>query len=260
MAALPTLFVSHGAPTLMRDSVPAREFLMELGRQIPRPRAILCISAHWDTAKPTISGTDRPETIHDFYGFPSELYELAYPAPGDPAQARQVLNLLQRAGIPAEIDESRGLDHGAWIPLSLMYPDCNVPVLQLSVQSASDPDHHLAMGTALRPLRDQGVLVLGSGGATHNLREFAGQTVDAPVPRYVREFDSWLRQTITAGRLGDLLSYRDQAPGGLRNHPTPEHFLPIFVSAGAASEEEKGRQLHGSFTFGILSMAAYRWD
>lgn len=256
----PSVFLSHGAPTLIRDTVPAREFLCGLGRQLGRPQAILCVSAHWDTLTPCVSGAESPPTIHDFYGFPPELYKLTYQAPGHPLLAARVVQLLESAGLCATIDATRGLDHGAWIPLSLAYPGCDVPVFQLSVQSNCAPEHHLVIGEALRPLRGEGVLIIANGGATHNLRGFGGQAVDAPAPDYVRKFDRWLRKAITDGCTERLLSYRERGPESTRNHPTPEHFLPLIVAAGAASDGTKGTPLHSSFTFGILSMAAFAWD
>ena len=162
----PSVFVSHGPPTMVVDDVAVRGFLGELGRGLGRPAAVLCVSAHWDTAAPCIGSAARPETIHDFYGFPAELYDLRYPAPGAPELAARTLTLLAEAGIEARLDPGRGLDHGAWEPLMLMYPEADVPVAQLSIQSTAGAAAHLALGRALAPLRRDGVLVLGSGQKT----------------------------------------------------------------------------------------------
>ena len=165
---LPSLFVSHGPPTMVLDDIPVRGALARIGRELPRPRAILCVSAHWLAEVPTVSLAERPETIHDFYGFDRALYELAYPAPGAPELARRTAELLKEAGIHCEGAPDRGLDHGAWEPLMLMYPEADVPVTQLSLQADADPAAHLNLGRALAPLRAEGVLIVGSGTAIHN--------------------------------------------------------------------------------------------
>lgn len=256
---MPTLFVSHGAPTLAIERGRTPDFLRELSHMLPRPRAILCISAHWETDTPLLTGNTSPPTIHDFTGFPQELYALQYPAPGDPALALRAQTLLDAAGLPATLHPQRGLDHGAWVPLMLAYPQADIPVIQLSVQPQRDPAHHFVVGRALRPLRNEGVLILGTGGATHNLREFRGQAINTAPPEHVLAFDAWLTAAITRGDVAELLDYPTHAPHALRNHPTPEHFLPLLVALGAANSPA-GRALHENFNYGILSMAAYQWD
>lgn len=258
-AIMPTVFVSHGVPTLSLDEGPARTFLLALGCHLPRPRAILCVSAHWDKAIPAATGTPRPETIHDFFGFPEALYQLHYPAPGSPELAARAMVLLRDAGIEGGVDPLRGVDHGAWVPLRLVYPDAKVPVVQLSVQSRLDARHHLALGRALRPLRAEGVLILGSGGATHNLGDFAGQPADTPPYDYARTFDDWLHDTILDGREADFLDYPQRGRQARRNHPTAEHFLPLFVALGAATHDDEPRALYRGIEYGMLSMAAYGW-
>lgn len=257
MTVLPSIFVSHGAPTLALTPAPAHDFLKGLGSELGRPTAILCVSAHWETEQPTVSAAPAPETIHDFYGFPQPLYRLRYPAPGAPELAERVIELLGQAGIPARRDAARGLDHGAWVPLLLMYPQADIPVAELSVQLPRGPAHHLALGRALVALRKAGVLVLGSGGATHNLAEFRGQPVDAPPLAHVRAFDAWLATAAEGGDEAALLDYQRQAPEAHRIHPREEHFLPFFVALGAAGAGARGRRLHASFTHGVLSMAAF---
>ena len=257
MATLPALFVSHGAPTLIVEPSPARDFLAGLGATLDRPAAIVCVSAHWESARPTVATTPAPETIHDFYGFPPALYEIAYPAPGAPEVAQRVAAALDQAGLATATDGDRGLDHGAWVPLKLMYPAADVPVLQLSVQPHLGPEHHWRIGRALAPLRGEGILVLASGGATHNLAEFRGQAPDAPVAPHVAAFDAWLADTVEAGDLDRLLAYREMAPEAPRIHPRDEHFLPLFAALGAGGGDARGRRIHASFTYGILSMAAF---
>lgn len=268
MARLPTLFLSHGSPTLALDPGPARDDFAALGRTLPRPKAVLCVSAHWETPAPAVSGAARPETIHDFHGFPDELYAIRYPAPGAPELAARAAGLLGGAGIETAIDPGRGLDHGAWVPLRIMYPEADVPVAQLSLQTPLGPAHHLAVGRALAPLREDGVLILASGSATHNLRDFGGRAYDAPALPYVLEFEAWLMRAVAEGEVGALADWRARAPHAATNHPTDEHLLPLFVALGAAQGEARGkagngrvpgRLVHASHTWGILSMASFAW-
>ena len=256
----PAVFVSHGAPTLSIESGPARDFLSELGHTLGKPKAILVISAHWENGDAAVSAATLPETIHDFFGFPQELYRLAYPAPGAPELATRVSKLLGAKGIVTHLHPTRGLDHGAWVPLLLMYPDADIPVTQLTVQPPLGTRHHFQLGEALRPLRDEGVLILGSGGATHNLYEFGRHRRDAPPPDWVTGFQEWLAHTIESGNTDDFLHYRERGPDAKRNHPSEEHFLPIFAAAGAGNPGVAGRRIHRSHTFGILAMDAYRFD
>lgn len=255
-ALLPVLFVSHGSPMLPFEDIAARGFMAGLGARLPRPSAILCVSAHWETPAPAVSGAARPETIHDFYGFPEALYRLQYPAPGAPDLARRVQGLLGAASMPAMIDEGQGLDHGAWNPLMLIYPKADIPVTQLSIQHQAGPGHHFAMGRALKPLRAEGVLVLASGGAVHNLGQFH---VDRQRPAdWAVAFDDWLAGRIAAGDAASLIEYRRLKPEGKLAHPRDEHFLPLFVALGAGGGDT-GRPLHRSFAHGSISMAAYGW-
>lgn len=255
--AMPTLFVSHGAPTLYLKPQATRSFLMGLGTALPRPRAIVCVSAHWTTITPLATMSAAPGTIHDFDGFPEALYAVRYPAPGDLPLAEDIIARLRRAGIPAAGDPNRGLDHGVWVPLGLMYPQADIPVVELSVQPQEDAAHHAAIGRALAGLRREGVLVVGSGNATHNLRTVHWETPDSPPPPHVAAFDAWLKEAVLAGREADLLDYARQAPYVVENHPTPEHLLPLFVTLGIGG---RPRLLHDAFDLGVLSMAAFAWD
>ena len=254
---IPSLFLSHGAPTLPLTDAPARSFLSGLGGRLPRPKAVLVISAHWETASPAVSAVRRNDTIHDFYGFPRQLYELTYPAPGSPSLAAEVANLLRASGLGCTIDDSRGLDHGAWVPLMLMYPDADIPVLQVSVQPHLGTAHHLRVGRALARLRGEGVLIIGSGSLTHDLSEFRGQAVDAPAPDWVTGFADWIDHALEAKRTDDLLAYRERAPFAVKNHPSEEHLLPMFAALGAAGEGWRAERLHASSTHGILRMDVY---
>jgi len=254
---LPSLFLSHGAPTLPLTETPARAFLSGLGDEMMRPKAILVISAHWETSVPTISAVDRNETIHDFGGFPPALYALQYPAPGSPTVAAEVSALLRASGIDSRVDRSRGLDHGAWVPLLLMYPRADIPVLQLSVQPHLGAEHHLHLGRALAPLRQQGVLIIGSGSMTHDLSEFRGHGINDPAPDWVNAFADWFHSALSTGRTGDLLDYRRQAPFAVKNHPSEEHLLPLYAALGAAGESARAERLHASATYSILRMDVY---
>lgn len=253
-----SVFVSHGAPTIALGESPARAFLAGLSTELGRPRAILCVSAHWETDAPMTCAAAAPETIHDFYGFPEALYELRYPAPGAPDLAERAASLLTDAGLSCRSTDDWGLDHGAWSPLMLMYPDADVPVVQLSIQHALGTAHHLAVGRALVPLRSEGVLVLGSGGAVHNLRYFRPDGVD--VPEWANRFDDWLVAAVEDGRVDDIVDYRERSADGAMAHPRDEHFLPLLVAMGAGGPDGLGRVLHRGFMDGALSMAAYAFD
>jgi 4,5-DOPA dioxygenase extradiol len=257
LSAFPAIFVSHGAPTLALEDGAAHQFLRGYGELLGRPRAIVAASAHWATAAPAVCAAATPETIHDFAGFPRALYQIAYPAPGAPALARRAAQLLAHSGIECALDERWGLDHGAWVPLMLMYPAADIPVLQIALQPQLGTRHHYQLGRALAPLRDEGVLILGSGGATHNLRELGPP--GAPPPAWASAFSGWLNDTIAAGETEALLDYRALAPQAARNHPTEEHLLPLFVAAGAAASA-RGRRVHTSTTYGSLIMDAYVFD
>jgi 4,5-DOPA dioxygenase extradiol len=256
MDRLPTLFLSHGAPDLPLQDGAVTAFLRSLHQQFPKPKAIVVISAHWYSKIPMVSATAAPRTIHDFSGFPAELYQLNYPAPGSPELADRVVTLLHQAGISAQTDRDRGFDHGTWTPLILAYPAADIPIVQLSVQYHQDVTYHWQLGQALETLRQEGVLLIGSGSATHNLNAFSAE-YDAAPPRWVQQFDEWLGETIVQQDWQRLMQYRQLAPYAQENHSTEEHLLPLFVVLGAAGAAAKGVQLHQSYTYGAFSMAAY---
>lgn len=265
----PTVFVSHGSPLhALLDSRAARGWAA-LGRRLDaapgRPRAVLVASAHWETAQPMVSTTARPATIHDFGGFPAELYRLTYAAPGATGVAAQAIALLQAAGLPATADQRRGLDHGAWVPLRQMFAAADVPVAQVAVQPQRDAAHHLALGRALAPLARDGVLVLGSGHLTHNLGElmhllrdgrthFGEQTAAAP---YVEAFRRWVEASLRRTPGQPPIEQWTQAPAALRAHPTPEHFLPLLVAYGAAGTAPQVERIDLGVESHLLAMDAY---
>ncbi len=260
MPQIPAIFVSHGAPDLPLRSGAAPDFLKQLGRTIPTPQAILVISAHWSTQQPTVSFATTPRTIHDFYGFPATLHQLEYPAPGAIELAQRVVELLSEKAIECQKSIDYGLDHGAWTPLILAYREANIPVTQLSIQPHLNPTHHFRVGQVLAPLRDEGILIMASGSATHNLSILNADYHAQPHSHsQTMQFVDWLTNAIAAGDTEDLLAYRSRAPYAIYNHPSEEHLLPLFVAMGAAGNHARGTQIHSSFTYGDLSMAAYQW-
>jgi len=255
---MPSLFVSHGAPDLPLQDCPARDFLQQLGIQLPNPKGILVISPHWMTSVPTVSTALRQRSAHDYGGFSRALRNLHYTPPSDLAIAQQVMSLLQVEELAVAEDPSHNLDHGAWVPLLLMYPKAEIPVTQLSLPAHWTAEQLLKLGQALAPLRGQGILILASGSATHNLWAFGGQGVDATPPEWVAQFEDWLVRVVERGDRAQLLAY-ETAPGFRENHPTPEHLLPLFVALGAGPSARPGKCLHRSYTYGIFSMAAFRF-
>lgn len=261
-AALPSLFVSHGAPTIALEDGPAQRFLAGLGARLGRPRAVLMVSAHWETNEVAVMATPAPATIHDFFGFPEPLYALRYPAPGDTALAGRIAALLRGAGYAVTADDSRGYDHGAWVPMRLMYPSADVPLVQLSINPQRPPAWHWRLGRSLRPLCHEGVLVVGSGSMTHNLQDFRRHRdeVDCPVEPYAAEFTEWFAQQLAARELDALLAYREFAPHAARAHPTDEHLLPFFVALGAAGIGWSAERVHHGFMHGAIAMDCYRFQ
>jgi 4,5-DOPA dioxygenase extradiol len=256
---LPTLFISHGSPmTAIMDS-PARHFLATLGTLMAKPDAILVASAHWETSAPEVNAVAVNTTIHDFHGFPQALFDLTYNAPGNPALAAEISVLLRDAGFTPSIDPTRGLDHGAWVPLLLAYPDARIPVLQLSVQARLGARHHLALGAALQSLRAKNILIIGSGSFTHDLRRFRGgrAALDAPETPDITEFSDWMDLHIRSADLAALADYRRLAPFAADEHPTEEHILPLHIALGAAGPDLQATRLHSSVEFGFLRMDTY---
>ena len=266
---LPTVFVSHGSPMHAIDAGRAGDVWAELGRTLPRPSAVLIASAHWETELPMLSTARQPETIHDFGGFPPELYKISYPAPGAPDVAERAIRLLQSSGLSATANACRGLDHGAWVPLRRMFPDANVPVVQVSIQPSLDAAHHLRLGVALAPLASEDVLVIGSGHITHNLRDWMARVrqrnsravADGAADVYVTEFREWIADALRQDDRARLVRWRELAPHAVRAHPTPEHFMPLFVAFGAASDADgpppRVERLDAGVDSGVLAMDAY---
>ena len=258
----PVIFLSHDDPSQAVDSDhPSNLFLRNLEKQLRRPKAIVCVSAHWETSVPTLSGADELKTIHDFYGFPEAFYQLDYQVPGKPELAKIIQTRLINAGIKADIDEQRGIDHGAWCVLKPLFPDADIPTIQLSVNPHSSPAEHIKVGETLQELRQQDVLIIASGTTTHNLSAWHnGMTIDMPVADYVKAFRDWVVTQLQQRQTNALCDYLVQAPYAQRNHPTPEHFLPLFIALGATTAKDQFSLLDDSYIYGHFSMASFIWQ
>ncbi|MDO9481392.1 MAG: class III extradiol ring-cleavage dioxygenase [Hydrogenophaga sp.] len=257
MPRLPILFISHGSPTFAIEPGKAGPALTALGQTLSRPKAILVVSPHWMTREPRVAVTPRPETIHDFGGFPPALYQLQYPAPGAPEVAARAINLLRTAGYAAEADAQWGLDHGAWVPLMYLFPAADVPVFQVSLPARLDGERAYAYGQALAPLADEGVLIVGSGSLTHNLYEVRFEAPGAAAETYAIEFAAWVNAAVTDRDHARLQQTMAVAPHAQRAHPTAEHLWPLMVAAGAAGADVPARRIDGGMTHGVLSMDAF---
>lgn len=260
MTTLPSAYISHGSPMTALQPGLTGEHLAELSASLPRPAAIVIASAHWPTPQVRVGSASMPETIHDFGGFPAALYQLHYPAPGQPELAGHMARLLDDAGLASTLDPERGLDHGAWVPLRLLYPAADIPLVPVSIQPQLGPAHHYALGRALAPLREQGVLVVGSGSITHNLHDLAAGYSDERQAPYVQPFIAWIERKLADGDLDALLDYRRQAPFAERAHPTDEHLLPLFVALGAAGSDARAQRIDAGVDMGLLAMDIYRFD
>ena len=253
---LPSLFISHGSPMLALEPGESGPALARLSANLPRPRAIVIVSAHWETAELRVNGNPQPETWHDFGGFPPELFAVQYPACGLPELTQRVVGLLAHAGLEARIDTQRPFDHGVWVPLSLMYPHADIPVVQVSLPARQGPALQTRVGQALKHLREEDVLVIGSGSITHNLRELDWHAGPESIEPWALAFRDWMVQKLATDDLDALHDYRGQAPHAARNHPTDEHLLPLYfarAAGGPFSIEHQG------FTMGALGMDIYRF-
>ncbi|MGY4516487.1 DODA-type extradiol aromatic ring-opening family dioxygenase [Lysobacter sp. HA18] len=254
MSRAPSLFISHGSPMFAVEPGLLGPNLQRIGAGLPSLSAIVVVSPHWQTRGVRVTGAPALETIHDFGGFPPQLYTLQYPAHGTPELASRVVQMLQAAGFDAAIDARRGLDHGAWVPLRYLKPTADVPVLQVSLPQDIDAAGALKLGAALAPLRNDGVLVVGSGSLTHNLYEFRQHIDD---PEYAQQFADWVADAVTRGDADALVHYRERAPHAARAHPTEEHYLPLLVAIGASDAGDRRDLVEGGMTYGTLSMDSF---
>jgi len=256
MEFAPVFFISHGSPTFALEPGSLGPALGQLGQQLSQAKAVLVVSPHWQTRNVQVMNTEQPDTVHDFGGFPPALYQLHYPAHGQPSLAAEAARLLEDAGLAVSLDAHRGLDHGAWVPLMHLLPNAGVPVFQVSMPHTLTTAQALRLGQALAPLRAQGVVIMASGSMTHNLFEFR-QSATRPEP-YVQEFAAWVRSAVQTNATDSLLQYRELAPHAERAHPSEEHFLPLLVAYGARGDDA-AQVIDDSIEHGMLSMESYVW-
>ncbi len=252
----PSLFISHGSPMLALQPGESGPALARLAAEMPRPRAIVMVSAHWESHELLVNGNPQPETWHDFGGFAAELFAVQYPAPGLPDLTHEVVELLAASDLPARIDSRRPFDHGVWVPLSLMYPQADIPVVQISLPSRQGPELQTRVGKALAGLRADGVLIIGSGSITHNLGELNWNGDSARVEPWAQAFRDWMIDKLASDDESALHQYRSLAPHAVRAHPSDEHLLPLYFARGAGDEFSIA---HQGFTMGALGMDIYRF-
>ena len=252
----PSLYISHGSPMLALEPGASGPALARLAAALPKPRAIVIVSAHWESNELLVSGNPQPETWHDFGGFPQALFDVQYPAPGNPQLAAEVVERLKSDGLTARIDAERPFDHGVWVPLSLMYPQADIPVVQVSLPTRGGPALQTRVGHALASLREHGVLLIGSGSITHNLRELDWHAGPESVEPWAQAFRDWMIEKLAANDETALHDYRQQAPNAVRNHPSDEHLLPLYFARGAGGTFSVS---HKGFTMGALGMDIYRF-
>ncbi|MBD1554904.1 DODA-type extradiol aromatic ring-opening family dioxygenase [Pseudomonas typographi] len=253
---LPSLFISHGSPMLALEPGASGPALARLAEQLPKPRAIVLVSAHWESRELKVASGAQPQTWHDFGGFPPALFAMQYPAPGSPSVAAQVVECLAGAGLPATLDPNRPFDHGVWVPMSLMYPAADIPIVQVSLPSAHGPRLQQAVGRALAGLREQGILLVGSGSITHNLGELNWHSKADEASDWAEAFRDWMVEHLASNDEAALLDYRQRAPHAVRNHPRDEHLLPLYFAWAAGGAFER---VHQGFTLGALGMDIYRF-
>jgi len=262
ITAMPTIFLSHGGPNIVTDPSEARDYLNGLSALTGRPKAILLMSAHFETDGPVVVTDPAPEMIYDFGGFAPELYRIVYPAPGSPELAKRVATLLQVAEMKPRVAQKRGYDHGAWTPMLLAFPKADIPIVQLSIDPSRDAAYHFALGRAVSTLRQEGVLTVGSGHITHNLRAVfgamrGGVAPDAEMARQVRDFTEWFADRFANGDETAILDWRNRAPFVRENHPTDEHLMPLFFAYGAAGPDVAAERAHASRQFGFFAFDSW---
>ena len=252
----PSLFISHGSPMLALEPGDSGPALERLAAELPRPKAIVLVSAHWESPDLRVTSNPAPQTWHDFGGFPPELFAVQYPAPGEPALAARIAQMLTEHGLPAQLDAKRPFDHGAWVPLSLMYPAADIPVVQVSLPSQLGPVAQTEVGRALAALRSEGILIIGSGSITHNLRELDWHAGPESVEPWAKAFRDWMIDKLAADDETALHDYRKQAPFAAKSHPSDEHLLPLYFARGAGGAFSIA---HQGWTMGALGMDIYRF-
>ncbi|MBT2289100.1 dioxygenase [Paenibacillus albidus] len=256
---LPAFFIAHGSPLLALEDNEYTRFLARLGEDLEVPRGIVVFSAHWDSPEQLLTVDEQHETQHDFYGFPEEIYSLTYPAPGDPALSRRISELFKDHNLPHQPVLGRGLDHGIWVILQKMFPEANIPVVALSVDSLRSPHEQYQIGQMLAPLREEGILLIGSGGLVHNLRLLSEK--DQP-EAWALEFDAWIAKRLEAWDLPELFAFEKKAPHVREAVPSyaREHFVPLFYAMGAADEGRRAGLMIQAYQYGTLSLNCWMLD
>ncbi len=261
----PSIFISHGGPNIVIEPSEARTYLMNLEAVTGRPKAIVLVSAHFETDGPVVVTDPAPGMIYDFGGFSPELSQMVYAAPGDPELGMRVAHLLSDAGMDVRVAPQRGYDHGAWTSMMLAFPQADIPIVQLSIDPNEDAAYHYALGKALAPLRQKGVMLVGSGHITHNLRAVfgamrGGLRPDAAMTAKVEEFTQWFADKFATGEREAILNWREQAPHVAENHPTDEHLMPLFFAFGAGGESPKAERVHASRQFGFFAFDSWKFS
>jgi 4,5-DOPA dioxygenase extradiol len=256
---MPSYFFAHGAPSIVLEQNAYTTFLKNFAAHTPKPKAIVLFSAHWENSMQTISAVDTYSTIYDFSGFQDELYRMTYPAKGERSLSDKIQSLFTKHGIQSKLDEVRGLDHGAWAVLKLIYPDADIPVVALSVNRYLNNEQQYQIGKALSELREQDVLIIGSGGTVHNLRRLNWRAAEG-VDDWAKSFDDWLQGKLETWDLNALFDYREKAPYAEESVPTNEHFIPLLLAMGAGDKNRQAKLLHHSYQYGNLSLSCWQFD
>ncbi|MEO2205571.1 class III extradiol ring-cleavage dioxygenase [Paenibacillus pabuli] len=256
---LPAFFIAHGSPALAVESNDYTRFLNQLGDRLPAPKAIVVFTAHWDCPEPSVTMDDTHQTLHDFYGFPSNMYTIDYPAPGQSELASEICALFTRSNLAHQPVRGRGLDHGVWVPLLHMYPEADIPVVVVSVDSLRSPQEQYDIGRMLEQLRHDDVLIIGSGGTVHNLR-LLGDNEDEPQDWAV-EFDNWMEERLQKWNTRELFQYDKKAPNARTAVPSygTEHLAPLFYAMGTADMSRKAKRLFQSYPYGTLSLNCWQF-
>lgn len=250
---MPSLFISHGAPSIAIEDDDFTRAVAAYGTTLAAARGVAIVSAHWQARDPRVNAVAQPETMYDFGGFDESLYRIRYEAPGDPTLARQIAALLGDAAL----EEARGWDHGLWVPLRILLPDARVPIVEIAQPYPTTPAALMRIGAALAPLRDRGIAIIGSGGIVHNLRAIHRDDKNAAVDHWAKEFDDWFAKQLALRDFATLSRYRELAPHADRAVPTPEHFEPLFVTLGASRHDDTLTTIYEGFHYGNLSMRTF---
>ncbi|MFC0272944.1 dioxygenase [Metabacillus herbersteinensis] len=258
---LPSFFIAHGAPLIAIENNEYTQFLSHLGQGLPRPKAIVLFSAHWESSTQKVSSVDEYSTIYDFGAFPEELFRIQYPAKGNEEITKEIQDLFKNQGVSFEIDTKRGLDHGAWVVLRLLYPNAEIPVISMSINPQLSPEEQYRVGKSLSELREKDVLIIGSGGTVHNLRALNWAKDNGEVDDWALNFDEWLSSHLENWDLASLYNYDSLASTAKLAVPPygNEHFVPIFYAMGAADKQQTAKLLHRSYRYGNLSHSVWQF-